>query len=307
MPAYCTHYLFGRINYKRLEEGILKRVIAAHKEVYALGLAGPDIFFYFYPDQILVRPTPGTILNEQACGAFLRRMLSEALEFKGEEREVALAYLAGFIGHYELDSSCHPCVYRYVEQEAKRRGATSQHEKTGIHFQYECAMDFYFQQHYTKKSAAILNQRRLTKLNKMERKVVGRLVAVSYNKTYPKPNLSEHSMRAVFIFTGIVMWLVVDREGKKERRMQAVERRLYGHPFLCGLYVNDNCYGINLKEWQEMNQLFQKGVRECGKTYCTLEQLLSTLNEGGKKEAEARKNFYHQLGSRSYHTGEVVD
>ena len=56
-----------------------------------------------------------------------------------------------------------------------------------------------------------------------------------------------------------------------------------------------------------MNQLFQKGARECGKTYRALEQLLGVLNEGGKKEAEARKEFYHQLGSRSYHTGEVVD
>ena len=76
MPAYFTHYLFGRISRAGLREGRLKRLLLQYPEAYALGLAGPDIFFYFVPDQLLLKKTPGSILHEQG-----RYGQSERLKF----------------------------------------------------------------------------------------------------------------------------------------------------------------------------------------------------------------------------------
>ncbi|MDE7299561.1 MAG: zinc dependent phospholipase C family protein [Lachnospiraceae bacterium] len=306
MPAYSTHYLFGRISFAGLREGRLKRLLRQYPEVYALGLAGPDIFFYFVPDQLLPCPKPGTVLHEQACGAFLRRMLKETLCLEGREREIAAAYLAGFIGHYELDGACHPHVYAYVGEQAKKRGITSGHEKTGIHFQYECAMDYYFLRRYAGRSASELDQRRITRLDRQERRVIAGLVAVSYNKTYERPNLTRGSMRAVLACVRLVMGLVRDGDGKKEKRLQPLEKRLYGHSFLCGLFINSNRYGVGRDEWERMDVLFRKGLGECHAVYEALEEVLRCAqgNEAGLRAA--KKRFFRQLGSRSYHTGETV-
>ena len=306
MPAYFTHYLFGRISCAGLREGRLKRLLRQYPEAYALGLAGPDIFFYFVPDQLLLKKTPGSILHEQACGAFLRRMLKEALSLEGREREIASAYLAGFIGHYELDGACHPHVYAYVGKQAEKRGGVSGHEMTGIHFQYECAMDYYFLRRYAGRRASGLDQRRITRLDRQERRVIAGLVAVSYNKTYSRPNLSERSMRAVLASVRLVMGLVRDGDGKKEKRLCPVEKLLYGHSFLCGLFVNENRYGIGRDEWEKMDGLFRKGLGECRAVYEALEEVLRCVPGDESALRAAKKRFFRRLGSRSYHTGETV-
>lgn len=306
MPAYFTHYLFGRISRAGLREGRLKRLLLQYPEAYALGLAGPDIFFYFVPDQLLLKKTPGSILHEQACGAFLRRMLKETLRLEGREREIASAYLAGFIGHYELDGACHPHVYAYVGEQAAKRGGASSHEMTGIHFQYECAMDYYFLRRYAGRSASGLDQRRLTKLDRQERRVIACLVAASYNKVYEQPNLTGRSMRAVLASVRLVMGLVRDWDGRKEKRLRPMEKLLYGHCFLCGLFVNDSRYGIGREEWKKMDLLFRKGLGECRAVYAALEEVLRCVPGDMAALQAAEKRFFRQLGSRSYHTGETV-
>lgn len=328
MPAFYTHYLFGRIGYRHMGESALKKMVRRHKKVYALGLSGPDIFFYFVPDQLLVHPTPGSRMHEEKCGAFLRCMLREALSMSGEEREIAVAYLAGFIGHYALDASCHPHVYEYIEEEAKllehgeagrvsggrkpRVHKVSGHEKTGIHFRYECAMDHYFLEHYAGKTTDCLQQRKMVKLNRKERGVISRLVAAAYNKTYDRPNMSETSMRAVLSSVRLVQRLIRDPRGRKERVLCPLEKFIYKHPFLAGLFVNDNCYGVGQDEWERMHVLFRAGLKEYDAILAALSKVMESVTQGGETaEAEeklqkALRQFYRRLGSKSYHTGERV-
>lgn len=346
MPAFYTHYIFGRFGYHDMEEGALKEMVRRHKKAYSFGLSGPDIFFYFAPDQLLVHPTPGSRLHEERCGIFLRRMLREALALSGEERAVAISYLAGFIGHYALDVSCHPHVYAYIEEEAAllergergrvgdvglhfpagyrpRAHRVSRHEKTGIHFRYECAMDHYFLEHYAGKRTGQLHQRKMVYLTPKERRVIARLVAAAYNKTYDRPHMSEASVCAVLFFVRIVQRLIRDPRGRRERVLCPVEKFVYRHPFLAGLYVNDNCYGIGREEWEKMDVLFRDGRREYKKMSDALgevvgsAQLLSEAEaspDGGTggdavlRRVRARcesawSRFADAVGNRSYHTG----
>ncbi len=404
MPAFYTHYIFGRLGYHDMEEGALKEMVRRHKKVYAFGLSGPDIFFYFAPDQLLVHPTPGSRLHEEKCGAFLRCMLKEVLSLSGKEREIGIAYLAGFIAHYALDVSCHPHVYAYIEEEASllekglagrvgngelgrsgkealrrleriipeeqaatrdteknacgmdgemkdsgkalpdgckkygqsvakpgrlcvrgrkksRAHQVSAHEKTGIHFRYECAMDHYFLEHYAMKEVGQLHQGKMVQLDAKERRVIARLVATAYNKIYDKPNMSETSMRAVLFCVRVVQRMIRDPYGKKEQLLAPVERFVYRHPFLAGLFVNDNCYGVGWDEWEKMDELFRAGRKEYEGMMEALAEVVESalsLAKGQKSQEnaallEARlryeralRLFAQRVGSRSYHTGMPV-
>ena len=315
MPAFFTHYLFGRIAYQHMEEGLLKQYVRRHKKVYALGLSGPDIFFYFVPDQLL-REKPGSVMHEKACGAFLRHMLQEVMLLKGEEQEIGVAYLSGFVGHYELDSYCHPHVYQYIEDAAQDGRETSRavprNKKTGIHFRYECAMDYYFLKHYTNKTPSQLKQNKIVHLTRQERKVICRLVAAAYNRTYASPNLSTVSMQMVLGSLRLVMHAIRDKKGRREKIVLPLEQLFYGYPFLTGLFVNDNCYGVEIKEWKIMDNLFRKAMEDYENVIKAMEKVLEEAKEpGGQGEngramQKAKKEFYTKLGSRSYHTGLTV-
>lgn len=305
MPAFLTHYLFGTQGFKQMEEGVLKKAVRRHKKAYALGLSGPDIFFYFVPDLLLGGNKPGTIMHEKACGIFLHHMLEETTYLTGEEKIIARAYLAGFIGHYELDSHCHPHVYQYIEQTLGN--AAPANKKTGLHFCYECAMDYYFLKYGMGKTPSMMNQNKLVKLSKNERKTICRLVSRAYNRTYACPNLSCFSMEMVLVCLRFVMHFIRDKKGRKEKFWTALEKRILGYSLLGGLFVNDNCYGIKEQEWEKMNILFQAALKNYA---CTIKALNIYFKAEEQGEAEqinaAKKDFYKQLGNRSYHTGQTV-
>ena len=302
MPAYLTHYLYGRINYHRMAQGKVKDLIRRHRAVYALGLAGPDIFFYFVPDYILTHPTAGSIMHEEECGRFLRRMLTESLAADGEERETALAYLAGFIGHYRLDHACHPLVYEYVDREAERLNKSKRNSKNAIHFRLECALDHYFLEHYAGKSTADICAYRVTAMSRKEKKCVSRLLADSYNKTYACPNMTVHSVGGVLTCVQAVLRLIRDKLGRKESVYCLWKRIVHGEPWLEGLFMNDNCYDIDRREWEKFDKEFRNAMKICRQDYRRLEDL---LNAESKEDFRAKKKiFCRKLGDWSYHTAE---
>lgn len=313
MPAFLTHYLFGRLQYEKMAPGTVKNAISAQKKVFALGLAGPDIFFYFLPDFLLGRKKVGSVMHEECCGRFLRNLTREAVTYRGEERGIALAYLAGFLGHYELDTHCHPYIYAYIDKRAEEIAAkhlqegnvkpVSGHQKTGIHFQYEGAMDYYFLRHYTGKTPAEMNQNRLTRLTVKQKSVIARLVAAAYNRTYAVPNLSVTSMKLVLASVKFVMFCIRDPHGRRERLLAPIEKRMYGHLFSAGLFVNNNCYGIEEEEFCRLQPLFEKGKKE----YAEVLEYLDLYLEAAEEEKEAAEWWlFRKIGSRSYHSGETV-
>lgn len=51
MPSTYAHYRMGQEVKEKLR-GEERRIIAAHSELYLIGLHGPDIFFYYKPLRI---------------------------------------------------------------------------------------------------------------------------------------------------------------------------------------------------------------------------------------------------------------
>lgn len=115
MPAIYAHDRFGIEVSERLEPD-LRKITEKYPAPYAIGLQGPDLFFFY-------RPWSKNRVNQY--GAQLHRI--SVLPFLEHAREVILrrgrdsreyAYLMGFICHFILDSECHP----YVEQMIRQTG-----------------------------------------------------------------------------------------------------------------------------------------------------------------------------------------
>ena len=112
MPTTYTHYKFGKEVLEALPRP-LKGTIEEHRQLYDIGVHGPDILFYIRsPFKKNVRKT-GTGLHKQSSKAFFEHA-REVIE-KASDPEAAKAYIYGSITHFVLDSECHKYVEKMME------------------------------------------------------------------------------------------------------------------------------------------------------------------------------------------------
>lgn len=123
MPANYAHYRFGRQVLPQLP-GDVRQCIQRFRRMYDLGLFGPDFFFYYFPFVKTNTRALGSIFHMQSGQAFFEQACKAATS------EAARAYLYGLLGHYCLDSVCHPYVDQLVEiGEAKHVPLESEFER----------------------------------------------------------------------------------------------------------------------------------------------------------------------------------
>lgn len=103
MPTTFAHDLFGKKVYKKLPEA-MRRLVKEHKELYRIGLHGPDILFYYGFGKNRVNQY-GVRLHKEKAAPFFEK--GAALAGKDD---ALLAYLLGFVCHFTLDSVCHPYI-----------------------------------------------------------------------------------------------------------------------------------------------------------------------------------------------------
>ncbi len=104
MPTTYTHDLFGKQLYQKLPEE-MQEIIRENKDLYRIGLHGPDILFYLLPVPSV--PRIGVKMHKEPARFFFERGLRKV---RAGGNKPLLAYLLGFGGHYLLDSVCHPAV-----------------------------------------------------------------------------------------------------------------------------------------------------------------------------------------------------
>lgn len=107
MPASYAHYRFGKLVLPQLPSDV-RQCIQRFRRMYDVGLQGPDFFFYYNPFFKTPVGSLGEQFHRQSGQDFFTRVCAQA------ESEAALAYLYGLLGHYCLDSQCHPYVNQMV-------------------------------------------------------------------------------------------------------------------------------------------------------------------------------------------------
>lgn len=112
MPTTYTHYRFGKDVLKGLPKP-LQQQIEAHRELFDIGLHGPDILFYYRFFQKNHVNQQGFGLHDLYADAFFERAV-QVIEH-AEDKGAARAYIYGVICHFSLDSECHPYVEKMIQ------------------------------------------------------------------------------------------------------------------------------------------------------------------------------------------------
>jgi len=124
MPASYAHYRFGREVLPKLPADA-RQCIQRFRRMYDMGLQGPDFFFYYFNPLSKVNGADlARSFHRQSGAEFFTRACAQA------DTEAARAYLYGLLGHYCLDSACHPFIKRMVEiGEARHIALESEFER----------------------------------------------------------------------------------------------------------------------------------------------------------------------------------
>lgn len=111
MPTTYTHYKFGNEVIASLPEP-LRQTAEGSRELFDIGLHGPDILFYYKaPFQNRVSGI-GYRMHDRSADEFFERA---AAWIRGTEgKEAAAAYVYGFICHFALDSECHGYIEKMI-------------------------------------------------------------------------------------------------------------------------------------------------------------------------------------------------
>ena len=112
MPSHYAHYRFGIQLLSKLPQDA-QRTVGRFRQLYDMGLQGPDVFFYHNPVLNNSVSKLGSKFHQQTGTMFFERVCRF---IRLSPSEGAMAYLYGVLAHYALDSLSHPFINRKAEE-----------------------------------------------------------------------------------------------------------------------------------------------------------------------------------------------
>mgnify|MGYP004456780657 FL=1 len=111
MPSIYAHTRFGRDLFDMLPEPA-KHCVSKYRELYDIGLQGPDILFFYHPIRNNYVNQLGYSIHDWQGRKFFQ---AAARTIRARRtKEASLAYMCGVLCHYALDLVCHPYIERMV-------------------------------------------------------------------------------------------------------------------------------------------------------------------------------------------------
>lgn len=233
MPGFVTHHIFGVNSYKKLQDKNIKSIIKKHHEVFALGLQGGDLFFYFLPSSSGIgMPKVGNKMHKEKTGEFFRQLIhATSTVTTNYDFEVCTAYILGYIGHYLLDTKVHPYVYFRVSPKISR-------EILGIHFGLETDIDREVLFHYRGLKQTEFSHRKAINVSNSEQDVIAKLLHQSIFATYDL-ELSTTFIKAAIVSLKIETELLVDKNNTKHKIISFLEDITNSGAFFSPMLIND--------------------------------------------------------------------
>lgn len=108
MPTTYAHWRFGCDCIETLPEE-LKKTVNDNRELFDIGVHGPDIFFYDLLHKEIA--DYGHMMHSQSAKTFFAQAAKTYQQYD-DDKEAMLSYLLGFLSHFTLDSQCHGYVNR---------------------------------------------------------------------------------------------------------------------------------------------------------------------------------------------------
>ena len=114
MPTTYAHWRFGCDCIDTLPEP-LQNIIRSNREIFDLGVHGPDVFFYDLAHKDVARH--GNEMHHESADVFFEHCVDVYCRSE-KDRDAMLSYILGFLSHYTLDSQCHA----YINTKSKVSG-----------------------------------------------------------------------------------------------------------------------------------------------------------------------------------------
>ena len=112
MPTTYAHWAFGRECIELMPKD-MQRIVNEHRDIFNIGVHGPDIFFYDLLHSDVTKYGSG--MHFIPAKEFFSKCKEVLLSHKKNEREEMLSYVLGFLSHFTLDSTVHGYVDRKKE------------------------------------------------------------------------------------------------------------------------------------------------------------------------------------------------
>ena len=114
MPTTYAHWRFGCDCIEVLPDD-LKKAINDNRELFDMGVHGPDIFFYdlAHPKLMIY----GSTMHHLEARDFFDRCIKVYNSYD-EDKEAMLSYIFGFLSHFALDAQCHGYINTKTEKSA---------------------------------------------------------------------------------------------------------------------------------------------------------------------------------------------
>lgn len=264
LPGFTTHYIFGLKAYFELPDCILKSIISEHKDLFRLGLQGPDIFF-FHPKSAIraEQRNIGSRMHEFQVNEYFENCLDciETLPLK--KQKMAIAYVAGFICHYVFDSNMHPFIYSrvgYVPNSKKGGG-----QVYGAHAQLETMIDNWLLLYYKGEEAKKFRKVFTVMLPQKKIDFLAYFLCKTINDTYYKEDhlirlskgrkeqlykqkrfyktgnpyrITEQFIRNTLRFFRIEINALHDATGRKKKYIELIEKHTIRYPLLSAMILS---------------------------------------------------------------------
>lgn len=113
MPDFYAHYVHGQRVFALLRAEVASAI--SNKNLYNLGLQGPDFLYFHKPFRKTNNPVLklATDIHNKNCTDVFDAVLSK---IKIRPYTDEFSYMMGFVGHFGLDSCCHPYINAMVTE-----------------------------------------------------------------------------------------------------------------------------------------------------------------------------------------------
>lgn len=246
MPSFWTHFAFALECKSVPPSSEIVEAIACHPHAFHVGMQGPDMFL-FYPPTALRKQRLSTLLHEGSPVRLLTCLWRQAMSAKADDRPIALAYAAGFLGHYCLDSETHPFVYAFSGIERSAQCYTA-------HNAIEADLNRLIIERVLGKALDELALPDVYRLPPEERRVVARMLSRVVECAYGlecSPHTVSHALSSV----RFCAHLLADRTGRKAKFTRILEAPLrlpYLSPLFLGMsHFYPDAANLAHKPWRD--------------------------------------------------------
>ncbi len=190
MPNVLTHGLMANQTKQQMSESRILSAIKAHHNVYLFGSNGPDFLFYHnvWPwlnqDEAKRVGDIGELMHHEKINDMVDTMVNIAKkQTVKENQDIMIAYIAGYLCHWALDSMTHPLVFY--------RSGDSTGKTKYDHYRYESALDSKIVQHVYQEKLSKYPTIKFMKMKTYQEKVIAFLVSHAVEKVYETPLSQE--------------------------------------------------------------------------------------------------------------------